>query len=452
MEFTPFPTPVSSSTKVELPAPDLKLVRNRAICNRPATLARCAAVPAAETIGERLRRLREERGLTQRDIAAPGVSAQYVSKVERGQRTASVKALRKLAVNLGVSWQYLETGHDLVESELRDFRLDDAELALRLGEDRDTVKSTLLELLDQSIGSADSRSAARARLTLGLLASQSSDFAGTIAQLEPVIGEPWVTPATHADSYVALGHAYAALQRSEEAKAIFRSCLEDVQRRRPVNAALVARFAIQLSCALTDAGEFEAARSAISTALRHGDSSDDPYTAMRVHWSSARLAATAGDIGAAQASINRAIGLLELTEDRANLARAHLLAAEFALWDDDLVEASEHLDVAERLLPEGCDVEDRAFLVVQQAFLAARSGEAARAMDMATGALNLLGEGVDPTVRGRAHWALGEAYAAAGADAAARAAFTEASALIPPGSKHSERLLAAWQSAVPADA
>ena len=54
-------------------------------------------MPAAETIGERLRRLREERGLTQRDIAAPGVSAQYISKVERDQRTASVKALRKLA-------------------------------------------------------------------------------------------------------------------------------------------------------------------------------------------------------------------------------------------------------------------------------------------------------------------------------------------------------------------
>ncbi|HEY4349493.1 MAG TPA: helix-turn-helix transcriptional regulator, partial [Gaiellaceae bacterium] len=63
----------------------------------------------SETIGERLRRLREERGLRQQDIACPGVSAQYISKLERGERTASVKALRKLSPILGVTAQYLET-------------------------------------------------------------------------------------------------------------------------------------------------------------------------------------------------------------------------------------------------------------------------------------------------------------------------------------------------------
>ena len=72
-------------------------------------------------------------------------------------------------------------------------------------------------------------------------------------------------------------------------------------------------------------------------------------------------------------------------------------------------------------------------------------------MDLATAALQILGDGVDPTVRGRAHWALAEAYAAAGAGSSARVAFSEASELIPPGSKHSERLLAAWQRAVPAE-
>ena len=407
---------------------------------------------AAETIGDRLRRLREERGLTQRDIAAPGVSAQYISKIERGQRTASVKALRKIAVKLGVSWQFLETGHDLVESEVREFRLDDAELALRLGDDRDAVKVALLDLVDQSTRAADARAATRARLMLGLLASQSGDFADAIEKLEPVTGESWVTPASHPDAYIALGHAYVALDRGDAAEALFRSCLEEVARRRPVNGSLVARFAHPLCCTLTDTGKLDEAREAIATALRHGEASDDPYMAMRIHWSSARLSATAGDIDAAQASINRAIGLLELTEDRTNLARAHLLAAEFALWDEDVHEAGDHLAVAERLLPDGCDVEDRVFLVVQQAFVAARSGEAPRAMDLATGALQLLGDGVDPTIRGRAHWALAEAYAAAGADASARSAFIEASELIPPGSRHSERLLQAWQSTVPADA
>ncbi len=406
---------------------------------------------AQETIGERLRRLREERGLTQRDIATAGVSAQYISKVERGQRTASVKALRKLASSLGVSWQFLETGHDPAETAARTFRLDDAELALRLGDDHTGVESTLREVAEQAAGSGDVQAATRARVSLGLLAAHRGSFAEVVEALEPVIAEPWVTPATHADAFAALGHAYESLQLGREATALFRSCLEDVLRRRPVNAALAARFGTYLTCVLVDNGRLEEAREAIAAALRHGEASGDPYTVMRLHWSNARLAACAGEYEAAQAAINRAIGLLELTEDTTHLGRAHLVAAEISLWDDDFGQAAEHLASAERLLPEGCDVEDHAFLVIQQAFLAARTGEAAKAMDLATAALQILGDGVDPTVRGRAHWALAEAYAAAGAASSARVAFTEASELIPPGSKHAERLVAAWQRAVPAE-
>ena len=113
---------------------------------------------------------RTER-LTQRDIAAPGVSAQYVSKIERGQRTASVKALRKLAPKLGVSARFLETGHDLTEAELRDYRLDDAELELRLGHDPAEAERKFHGLLEAADAEGDGRSAARARIGLGLLAA-----------------------------------------------------------------------------------------------------------------------------------------------------------------------------------------------------------------------------------------------------------------------------------------
>jgi transcriptional regulator with XRE-family HTH domain len=404
-----------------------------------------------ETIGDRLRRLREERGLTQRDLIAPGVSAQYVSKIERGERNASVKALRRLAKNLGVSWQYLETGHDLVDSEVRDFRLDDAELALRLGEDPGPVEETLRGVLAEATEAADARGATRARLALGMLASRRGEHVEAISLLEPVVAEPWVTPLTHADAYAALGRSYVAAGRGDEGAALFRSCLDAVSSRRPVNGPLATRFATYLSYVLVDLDSLEEARAAVSLALRHAVSSEDPYTAVRLHWSNARLAASAGELDLAQASINRAIGLLETTEDTAHLARAHLLAAEIALWDGDLSEASVHLEAGEHLLPEGSSVEDRAFLVVQQAFLAARSGEAAEAIDYANAALKLVASHDDPTIRGRAQWALGEALAAAGATASARAAFSEAGELIPPGSKYAPQLLNAWQRAVPAE-
>src|SRR5579862_1545495 len=89
---------------------------------------------AGETIGQRLKRLRLDRGLSQRELAAPGVSYAYISRIEAGTRTPSVKALRRLAANLGVSAGYLETGSDLDPEGDRELRLSDLELAIRLGE------------------------------------------------------------------------------------------------------------------------------------------------------------------------------------------------------------------------------------------------------------------------------------------------------------------------------
>ena|SRR6266571_1068105 len=63
-----------------------------------------------ESIGNRLHRLRRERGLSQRDISSAGVSYAYISRIEAGARTPSVKAIRLLAEKLGISVEYLETG------------------------------------------------------------------------------------------------------------------------------------------------------------------------------------------------------------------------------------------------------------------------------------------------------------------------------------------------------
>ena len=67
-------------------------------------------MPKKETFGLRLRRLREERGLSQRDLATERVSYAYISRLEHGTRTASGRAIRELAEKLGVTPLYLEYG------------------------------------------------------------------------------------------------------------------------------------------------------------------------------------------------------------------------------------------------------------------------------------------------------------------------------------------------------
>src|SRR2546429_8817248 len=95
---------------------------------------RAEGEPGVETVGQRLRRLRRERGLSQRELASPGVSYAYISRIEAGARRPLAKALRQLAPKLGVSVEYLETGRDLSDRDQRELRLSEAELTRRLGQ------------------------------------------------------------------------------------------------------------------------------------------------------------------------------------------------------------------------------------------------------------------------------------------------------------------------------
>ncbi|MFJ1761797.1 helix-turn-helix domain-containing protein [Amycolatopsis sp. NPDC088138] len=76
---------------------------------------------SGETVGERLRELRTERGLTQRELAGPQYSAAYVSSVETGARTPSGDALRFFAQQLGIEPDELLGGsspRELIELDI----------------------------------------------------------------------------------------------------------------------------------------------------------------------------------------------------------------------------------------------------------------------------------------------------------------------------------------------
>ena len=102
----------------------------------------------AKTIGERIRQLREARRLSQRQLAEPGVTAAYISRIERGDRLPSVKALRKLAPKLEVSVEFLETGKEgkiLNEKTAAEVR----EYARRCADRGDT--EALIELINRLV-------------------------------------------------------------------------------------------------------------------------------------------------------------------------------------------------------------------------------------------------------------------------------------------------------------
>src|SRR5919206_4136580 len=162
-----------------------------------------------EPIGQRLRRLRLERRLSQRDLSSPGVSYAYISRIEAGARRPSVKALRQLARKLQVSPEYLETGSDLRDVDERELRLADAELALRLGQLSEETEQTLRELLEEATSAGDTKSGVRAKVALGLAAAGAGRNRDAIEHLEASTQS--LSPTRRPDVYEALGRCYAAL-------------------------------------------------------------------------------------------------------------------------------------------------------------------------------------------------------------------------------------------------
>jgi transcriptional regulator with XRE-family HTH domain len=387
-----------------------------------------AGVPdiRAETIGGRLRRLRLERGVSQRDLSAPGITYAYISRIEAGSRQPSVKALRMLARKLGVTPEYLETGSELAAIQLRELRLAEQELRLRLEGEADLDEAHAI--LAEAEAELDVAALIRARILLGFIASAAGDQLGTIEQLAGVIGTELVTPSSRPDVYATLGHAYAAAGLADQAVALFEHALEELSRLEPGNRAAEVRYATYLSYALTDLGDIERAGSLLAELWARSEHVEDRYTRIRLYWSLGRVALEQAKPLAALDNFRRAVALLEATEDAIHLARAHVACADAALSaDEGLAGVHGHLEEAERLLQGQAARADVAVIRRLQARSLLRAGDPLAAASLGEQALEL-SAGI-PGEQGRAWWALAEARAGAG-DAGAGAAFEAAIELL----------------------
>ncbi|HVM57039.1 MAG TPA: helix-turn-helix domain-containing protein [Gaiellaceae bacterium] len=381
---------------------------------------------AAETIGQRLKRLRLEHGLSQRELASPGVSYAYISRIEAGTRQPSVKALRRLAAKLGVSAEYLETGSVLDPAERRELRLTDLELAIRLG-DAEGVDKPLHELIGEAEAAGDGSTAVRARVALASHSLERGEFQRTVDLLETALeGEPF-SPVERYDIYANLGRAYAASGRPDRAVELFERCLESVAD--TGDTTLETRYATLLSYALSDMGDLVRAEQVVRDALDRVQDTEDPYMRVRLYWSMARLAHAEGEASVALTNARKAIALLQATDDSFHLARAHILAASISLSREDADAAERHLDHAEQLLGAHPSMQDSVEMKIQRSRIAALRGDAGSAVSLARAALDIVGD-TSPADEGLAFKALGDGLVLSGEYPAADEAYRRAVELL----------------------
>jgi len=357
--------------------------------------------------GRRLKGARERAGLSQRELAFPGCSAAYISRVESGDRVASLQVLRELARRLEVSEEYLATGGLVAAASA----LDDAEVALRFDEMEDAAR--LFESALKDARGDTERS--RAFEGLGQVAFRSGDpelavelFEKALSLLEDDVAER----PTLAES---LARAYASLGQLARSIAILERCVE-AYTGDPVQ---YVRFAGLLGAALTDNGNFAEAERVLATALSRGREVADPYARARLYWSESRLHLEQGQSELAARYLRRTLEILRTTED--TYAVAHVLQSLAQIYLDvhRAAEAFELLGEGRALIEAaGTPLEIAQYRVDEARALAAlgdRDAAAALAME-AIGELR----GTEAVDAGRTYALLGEIFAELGEAARAR--------------------------------
>jgi transcriptional regulator with XRE-family HTH domain len=277
-----------------------------------------------ETIGQRVRRLRLKRGLSQRQLAGPGVTYAYVSRIENGGRKPSLKAMRLLAQRLGVSLEELETGRRVPAAADRELRVSDAELALRLSGDLGAAEETFKTVLDEE--EVEPTLAARALAGLGLLAARRGDRQEEVRFLERAIETGYMRPDERPDVYEELAQALSFTDSPGRAIVLLERAVDEIRQRAARNVALEVRLMAYLACAYSDAGDAGRATTLLRQTAEQVEELASPQARVRVYWSLARLAWwDAQDPDTALRYAREALALYRTTEDTRGLALAHVL-------------------------------------------------------------------------------------------------------------------------------
>jgi len=363
-------------------------------------------IDSPRAVGQRLKEARDRAGLSQRQLAFPGCTAAYISRIEAGARVPSLQMINQLAIRLEVTGQWLATGVETDVAEAGD--LIDAEVALRLGEidEAEKLYRAHLETGDPARPTA--------LAGLGQIAFRQERFTAAAELLEEALVARNRSALADPGTVDTLGRCYALAGSLESAIALFEAAVEEARRAEAVLEEL--RFTVLLSNALIDSGNTGAAQKVLARVIRIAEESGDPVASARLYWSQSRLHSRRREPRLAARYARLALEILERTENNSYVAMAyHLLAhAESEAGNPD--EALLLLARGRELFGRELGPRDDARFATSEARALMAGGRSREAARSAAHALELL-DALGPGDRGKAYIALAEVFGAAGDDA-----------------------------------
>jgi tetratricopeptide (TPR) repeat protein len=380
-------------------------------------------VDSPEAVGERLRTARVRAGLSQRQLAFPGCSPAYISRIESGDRIPSLQLLRELGKRLGVTEDFLATGDEGLGG--RDGTMLEAEVVLRLG-DLDEAERLYARALENA---RDNVSKADATAGLGQVAFRNGDPRTALRRFENALALYGGDESRHPDLADSLGRAYAMVGELESAIAVFERCREEAEKRQ--DSLLALQFSILLAHALIDAGNLGRADELLGQAIIAGKDSHSPSVRAQLYWSQSRLHEQKNDPETAARYARRALELLLLTEDTYRTGRAHQLLAYIELSRGNAEQALELLEQGWPLLEQSGNRLERAQYRLEEARALAKLGRSEEAAALAMQISGLISDAA-PEDAARGYAVLGGVFEELGESDRAREVYELAAELLEP--------------------
>ncbi|MFE0458565.1 helix-turn-helix domain-containing protein [Kitasatospora sp. NPDC058965] len=343
-------------------------------------------------IGQRLRELRQKRGLSQQDLTSLNLSVSYVSLIESGKRVPSEAVLKALAEQVGCTVDYLRSGRDDARVKELELKVAFGDMALRNGANGEAVQSYGEALANAPL--LQEATVRRARLGQALAFEKLGRLEAAIQLFTKLYDDPGTVPGTEewAQLAVALCRAYRDSGDQVMSVEVGDRALKRLDRLGLEYTDDHIQLGVTLIGCYVQRGDLTQAQLLVNRLSAVAEQSGSRVARGSVCWNAALVARSRGQFQEALALTERALMLLAETDNVRHLGVLKVNCATYLLDADSTdYERIEELltDSREAMLEVGTAFE-QAGVEAQFARLALRRAEPRGAIDRAGRAIGLL--------------------------------------------------------------
>ncbi len=343
-------------------------------------------------LGDRIKRLRVEAGLTQQELAAPEYTHAYVSTIEAGRVHPSPAALDFFAGKLGVDAAELETGQPRDLGPRLELELQEAHVRAGQGQvDEATTVCKRVALQAKKFGLT--RIEAKAQQGLAECAELRGDIDEAMELFEAAEQLLHDEPATARVDAVA-GRARCLQMRGETRTAVYllEQTLEMLEQERLLEPAALMRVHASLVAAYFDRGAYEKASASAREALALASNTSDPEQVGNMYVNVARVLLSEGKVEDAHDCLLKAEGLFRELDLQSAVADCHHARGYLLARHDELKTAREELEKARAMYHDVNARKNEVRVLTELARIERLEGNPKAAESLLETSLEILGE------------------------------------------------------------